>query len=79
MHAGCFSSRDELATQWLAEFFRQQADSIFLLFQTQKFLCNSLLIAMLDTRQSVFLTSSVPWLFDLRKLLAALFSSPAFA
>lgn len=62
MSAGCFSSRYELATQWLAEFFRQRADSLFLLFQTQKLLCNSLLLARLDTRQSVFkiLTLSVP-------------------
>jgi len=62
MRAGCFCSTDERATQWFAEFFRQQADSTLLLFQTQKLLCYCI-IAILDTRQSVFkiLTSSVPW------------------
>lgn len=39
-----------------------RADSISLLFQTQKFFCNSLLIAILDTRQPAFkiLIMSVP-------------------
>lgn len=62
VHAGWFPSSRELATHWLAEFCRQRANAISLLFQTQKILCSHLLIVILDTRQPVFkiLTMSVP-------------------